>query len=135
MQLFSITTRDGNETVNVDFTSNITVPSYKVNNFDEGDEWVDGNKKKHKNVIRTRVKGNFTLKFLDPQSFNNFFAILNENKVPSGDNAGAVLVSAYVQNENTVKSFYAFISADPADTLPLMADQNYEGFTVQIEEV
>lgn len=136
MQLFSIATRDENdETVNIDFTSNITVPSYKVNEVDISDDWEDGNKKKHKNIVRTQVKGNFTMKFFDIPSFNHFFEVLNANKIATGDNSGAVLINAYVQNKNIVKSFYAFISADPADTLPLIGNTDYEGFDVSIEEV
>lgn len=136
MQLFSIATKDEHdETVNIDYTSNITVPSYKVNEVDISDDWEDGNKKKHKNIVRTQVKGNFTMKFFDILSFNAFFETLNANKVATGDNSGAVLITAYIQNKNITKSFYAFIDADPADTLPLMGSANYEGFEVQIEEV
>lgn len=136
MQLFSIATKDEHdETVNIDYTSNITVPSYKVNEVDISDDWEDGNRKKHKNIVRTQVKGNFTMKFFDISSFNTFFETLNANKIATGDNSGAVLITAYIQNKNITKSFYAFIDADPADTLPLMGSADYEGFEVQIEEV
>ena len=136
MQLFSIATKDEHdETVNIDYTSNITVPSYKVNEVDISDDWEDGNRKKHKNIVRTQVKGNFTMKFFDISSFNAFFETLNANKIATGDNSGAVLITAYIQNKNITKSFYAFIDADSADTLPLMGSADYEGFEVQIEEV
>ena len=136
MQLFSIATKDEHdETVNIDYTRNITVPSYKVNEVDISDDWEDGNRKKHKNIVRTQVKGNFTMKFFDISSFNAFFETLNANKIATGDNSGAVLITAYIQNKNITKSFYAFIDADPADTLPLMGSADYEGFEVQIEEV
>lgn len=134
MQLFSISTIVNGETVNVDFTNNITVPSYKVNDFDIAEEWEDGNKKKHKEIVRSQVKGSFTLKFMDAQSFNHFFEVLNANKVLTGDNSGAVLMNVFVQNKNIVKSIYAFVTADPANTLPYMGAKNYEGFNVQIEE-
>ena len=135
MQLFSIATTVDNETVNKDYTQNITVPSYKVNEFDESDDWEDGNKKKHKYIVRTRIKGSFTMKFFDILTFNDFFETINSSKIQTGDNSGAVLITAYIQNKNITKSFYAFIDADPADTLPLMGSADYEGFEVQIEEV
>lgn len=135
-QLFSIPTKDENEeTVIVDFTRFITVPSYKVNEFDISEDWEDGNKKKHKHIVRTQAKGTFTLKFNTADEFNNFFSIVNQYKIRTGDNSGAVLVNVYLQNKDTVKSIYMFIDADPEDTLPLLGTGSYEGFTVTVEEV
>ena len=127
MQLFSIN--------GTDFTEHITVPSYKVNEFDISDDWEDGNRRKHKNIVRTQIKGTFTLKFTEISDFNNFFSVVNTNKIRSGEYSGACLVSLFVQNKNEVKSTYVFISADPADTLPLFSSPSYEGFDVTVEEV
>ena len=119
----------------IDFTRFITVPSYKVNELDVFDEWEDGNRRKHKYIVRSQIKGSFTLKFTNIDDFNNFFATVNSNKVATGDYAGAVLATVYMVNRNAVKSTYVFITADPADTLPLFASPSYDGFDVTIEEV
>ena len=136
IMLFSIVTRDENQNVeNVDFTQYITVPSYKVNEFDDTEDWKDGNGKKHKNLIRTQIRGTFTLKFFNVTEFNRFFEILEANKIVSGENSCSVLATVYVQNKNIVKTTYVFVTADPADTLPLLGTGSYEGFEVSIEEV
>lgn len=126
-QLFTINSTD--------FTPFITVPSYKVNEFDISDDWEDGNKRKHKYIVRTQVKGSFTMKFQKSTDFNNFFSVIDTNKVTSGEYSGACLASVYVQNKNTVKSVYVYISADPADSLPVLGTADDEGFEVTIEEV
>lgn len=136
MQLFSIVTKDENdEFISIDFTSAITVPSYKVNEFDVSDDWKDGNGVKHKNIVRTRVEGKFTFKFQSVEDFNNFFTVLNENKIATGDYSGSVLANVYVQNKNVVRTTYVFVDADPEDTLPLIGNADYDGFEVTIEEV
>ena len=126
-QLFSIN--------NTDFTPFITVPSYKVNELDISEDWTDGNKRKHTYIVRTQIKGSFTLKFQTPEQFNEFFSIIETNKIRSGEYSGACLTSLFVTNRNTVRSVYIRINADPANTLPLMNSKNYDGFEVQIEEV
>ena len=134
MQLFSIPTIVDNETVIKDYTQHITAPSYKVNEVDVGDEWKDGNSVKHKYIVRTQIKGNFILKFLDIDDFNEFFATLEANKIKTGDHSGTVLCTVYLNNKHITKSAYLFIDADPADTLPLFGAADYDGFEVKIEE-
>ena len=120
---------------NNDFTPFITVPSYKVNEVDISEDWEDGNKRKHKHIVRTQVKGTFTLKFQTPTQFNNFFSVLETNKVASGEYSGACLASLFISNKNLVRSTYVFITSDPADTLPLFNGGTYDGFEVTVEEV
>ncbi len=126
MQLFII-----NET---DFTQFIEVPSYRVNEVDISDDWKDGNYVMHKNIVRSQIKGSFSVKFTNIADFDNFFTVINENKIATGDHSGAVLTSVYVNNKNEVKSAYLFITADPANTKPLFAAPSYDGFEVTIEE-
>lgn len=120
---------------NTDFTPFITVPSYKVSEFDESEDWEDGNKRKHTYIVRTRIKGTFTLKFQTPEQFNNFFSVVETNKIRSGEYSGACLTTLFVNNKNAVRSAYIRINADPADTLPLFNGGDYDGFEVTVEEV
>lgn len=126
MQLFVV-----NET---DFTQFIEVPSYRVNEEDISDDWEDGNRVTHKNIVRTKIKGSFTLKFTNIEDFDNFFAVINANKVATGMHSGAVLASVYINDKDVVKSAYIFVKADPANTKPLFASPSYDGFEVTIEE-
>ena len=134
MQLFSISTTVNNETVNKDYTQHITMPSYKVNEFDETIDWVDGNKRKHKHIVRTRIKGSFTMKFLNVEDFDEFFETLEANKIGSGDHSGAVLCTVYLNKKNITKSAYLFIDTDPANTRPYIGVKKYDGFEVKVEE-
>ena len=118
-----------------DFTQFIEVPSYKVNENDISDDWEDGNRRKHKYIIRSQIKGTFTLKFTNIEDYDNFFSVINENKIATGEYSGAVLASVYVNNKNEVKSAYVVVTADPADTKPLFASPSYDGFEVSIEEL
>ncbi len=136
VQLFSIpTTNENDEIINVDFTRFITVPSYKVLDNDEGEEWEDGNKRKHTEVVRTRVEGTFTMLFTDIRDFHNFFNLIEEKKIKTGDNSASVLCNVYVNNKDIIKTVYVKIKAEPSNTLPLFGTASYEGFPVTIEEV
>ena len=135
MQLFSISTTENNVTVNKDYTNRITVPSYKVNEFDETLDWKDGNLRQRQHIVRTGIKGNFTLKFLTIEEFNEFFETLAANTIGSGVYSGAVLCTVYLVKKNITKSAYLRINADPSDTLPYFGTKNYNGFEVKVEEV
>lgn len=127
MELFTI---DG-----TDFTQFITAPSYKVSRQDVYDEWEDGNRKKHKYIVRSQIKGTFTMKFNDPAEFDKFCKAVEEHKVTSGEYSGSVLASFYLVKQNIVSTSYVFIDFDPADTKPFMGTKDFEGFDVTIEEV
>lgn len=117
-----------------DFTRFIEVPSYRVNETEVADEWVDGNRVTHRHIVRTQVKGTFVLKFTTIEDFNNFFSVVEENKIRVGDYSGAVIATAYMVNRNATHSGYFFIEADPQDTLPIIGRTGWEGFEVTITE-
>ena len=58
-----------------DYTNHITVPSYKVNREKEEEEWVDVTKTKHKEIVRTTVRGDFDIYFDD---INELYAFLDD---------------------------------------------------------
>lgn len=114
----------------VDYTNNIVYPTYKVNNTSVYDEWEDGNRVKHKSFARNKIKGSFTMKFFDAISFNNFFTALKTNRTQ----AGYVLASVFVVNENRLATGNFFIDCEPANVIPQIGMANFEGFDVTIEE-
>lgn len=122
MQLFNIA---GN-----DFTKHITVPSYKVNKHDEYKEWEDENCVIHREIIRTRISGDFTMMFLNKESYYNFINILKRNK----DAGGYTPASLYVNNTDEVVDTKVFISIDPENAIPLIGNESHKGFEVQITE-
>lgn len=123
MQLFNIN--------GTDLTRFIMVPSYKVNEFNIGEEWTDANESDHRDIVRTRVQGSFTLKFHTEDEYWDFMDLVNNNKT-SGD---YLLVTLFLNNKNKVVSKNIFIDFEAANTLPYFGIKEYSGFDVTIKEV
>lgn len=113
-----------------DLTSNITVPSYKVNSHPSYNEWTDANHVRHRDICRRIIRGSFTLLFVKQEDYFEFITLLED--VTEAD--GSTPVSIYVNNLNKVVDTKVFVSIDPANTLPLFGMRSYEGFEVTIEE-
>lgn len=114
----------------VDITQNITVPSYKVNEFSVSSEWNDANEVTHKDVIRKRVKGSFTVLFDNPTDYTNFLQLIDENTTP-GD---YVIATVYLNNKNRVVTRNFFINMEPQNEMPFMGRKELDGFDIDIEE-
>lgn len=120
----------------IDFTNQITVPSYQINRKDVGDTWTDGNKQEHFYVIREQIEGTFTYRPESVEMYHLFCSTIRENKIKTGKNAGAVLASLYINNENTVANTYVRFTFEPANNLPFIdGGMDYEGFEVTVKEV
>lgn len=114
----------------VDLTHNITVPSYKVNEFSVSSEWNDANEVRHKDVIRKRVKGSFTVMFDNITDYNNFLQLIDENTT-SGD---YIIATVFLNNKNRVVTRNFFIDMDPQNEVPFMGRRELDGFDIDIEE-
>lgn len=113
-----------------DYTNNLVVPDYKVNEEDVYEEWDDGNNITHRDVFRQRVSGSFVMFFASQIEFDDFFKVLNDNK----QKGGYVPASLYVTNKNELHSGNYYFSAKPANTKPLYGMKEYEGFVVDVSE-
>lgn len=118
-------------TLALNYTNHILVPTYKVNRFPVYYEWTDANHTLHKEIIRWKVQGSFTMKFDDPDEFDTFLLITSTSGINTD---GTVHASLYANN--AVKEFEGdyFISYDPSNIKPLMGVSSYDGFEVTIEE-
>ena len=114
----------------VDLTKHIVAPSYIMNEKDVYNEWEDANYVKHRNVIRTRIEGKFTMKFMEKEVYYNFLDLMKNNRTSSGD----ILASLYVNNMHKVVSTNVFIEYAPANTIPLFRNGTYNGFEVKVTE-
>lgn len=119
------------KTENLDLTRNIPTPEYNVQNIQNYVEWVDGNYSKHRHLTDTKVQGSFRLKFPTMGDYIRFVEFLKENESKED---GSIVCEAYCNNRNEVKRIHAFLDYEPQNELPLMADKDYEGFDVTIEE-
>lgn len=113
-----------------DLTSNILVPTYKINSHPSYYEWTDANYTKHRDIRRRIIQGDFTIKFVKQEDYFNFITLLENNTEADGSTP----VSIYVNNLNKVSETKVFITIDPTNTLPLYGVRKYDGFQVSIEE-
>ena len=114
----------------VDVTTHITVPSYKVLEYTIGEKWTDANEVDHKDVIRKRAKGSFTVLFNDITEYTNFLSLIEDNTT-TGD---YIIATVYLNNKNTTKTGNFFIEMEPQNEMPFMGCREVEGFDVNIEE-
>lgn len=120
-----------------DLTSHITVPSYKVSEFPVYEEWKDANKVTHRDVIRYRVQGSFTMYFDTDAEYWDFINLIEENRTLDDYVIATVALNNKKDLNNrepkiVTKSFY--ISFDPVNNGPLYQRKAHEGMEVTIEE-
>lgn len=116
---------------NLDLTRVIPTPEYNVQDIQNFVSWVDGNYSIHRHLTDTKAQGTFKLKFPRKEDYFEFveFIKANENKDDK-----SIVCDVYCNNRNEVKRIHAFLDYQPDNELPLMADQEYEGFDVTLEE-
>ncbi len=93
----------------IDITKNIITNSYSMNAEDVYEEWTDANYRKHREVIRQRVGGRFTLKFLTEETYTDFVSLVANCKSASG----SVPVTAFVTNQNREVEAEMYIAFSP----------------------
>lgn len=119
---------------NTDFTSCIVAPTYKVNQVPDYDEWIDANRRKHRNIVRHTIKGTFTMKFASGQQYQTFLNALNTARSNNSDGDEAFDAELFVMNLNRSFTKTVYLSWDPNDFLPFVNRASYDGFEVTIEE-
>lgn len=76
---------DTTSTTEVDYTTNIVVPSYQVIDYDLSESWTDGFGKTHKVVYRSKTAGKFTMQFRSYDEYHEFVDILTSNRSDQED--------------------------------------------------
>lgn len=113
-----------------DYTSNITVPSYDVNNKNIVTEWTDVTKTKHQDVLRTRLEGDFEMLF---DTLEELDAFLDDvaNNITTGN-----YIHAYVYDNKSrqlIESDF-FIDFELKNDRPFYRVKAHDPFQVKIEE-
>lgn len=113
-----------------DYTRFITVPSYKVNREKEEVEWVDVTKTKHKEIVRTRVKGDFSMLF---ETIEDLYSFLDdvENNTTTGNYIHAFV---YEQKRRELVESDYYIDFTLQNDKPYYGIKSRSAFTVNIEE-
>ena len=114
----------------VDMTASVDVQNYGLNREDVYQSWTDGNWTDHRDVVRTRIRGSVTLGFRSETASHNFLAALTS--VQQAD--GTVKLCAYVNNVQTVCSFFAFVDTAGAGRWDLKNSRQWQTLTLTISE-
>lgn len=114
----------------VDYTSNITVPSYKVQSEAVEKTWEDATYTNHTDFLRWRIKGSFTIYFDDADQFHSFLDAL-ENMRGTDNYIPATFYDNYKHNEVTS---YFKITVKLINNLPYYQTKKHEGYEVTVEE-
>ena len=112
------------------YTSNITVPSYKVNKGKETVEWTDVTRTKHKEIVRTKMEGNFSMLFETVEELDNFIDDI-ENNITTGNFIHAFFYDN--KSRKLVESDY-FIDFELQNDRPFYGVKAIDPISVTIEE-
>jgi len=108
-----------------DFTQNVELPSYDVNNEDVNEDWEDANYFTHRVRVRGKASGKLNLIFADLKSYNEFMLLLKRNKERNG------VGTAYVQLQLQINDDIDDLSNDDVSLMRCSVKQGY--FFVKIE--
>ena len=114
---------------NTDITSYVQETTYTMNQFDEYEEWKDGNRTKHRETMRTYVEGSFDLVFVTETAFNNFLTLLNNNTTD-----GVLTITVYVQNINQNKTCQMFKTLENVNDRKISNSYFYKRLTLTLVE-
>lgn len=122
----------------VDYTQNITVPSFKVNMLPQYTEWTDANYTLHRTLKRYVVKGTFTMRFNSKEEYEAFIKNYKQytmNDIETkGSRDGSTYVTIYANNLMGTKQTYVYIDIDPKNSIPVMGTSKDEGIEVTVTE-
>ena len=114
----------------VDMTGAVDIQNYGLNREEEDQRWTDGNWTQHRAVVRTRISGSVVLGFASETSYHNFLAALAAQRQADG----TVKLCAYVNNVQTVCTFFAFVDAAGAGRWDLVNARQWQTLTLTITE-
>lgn len=114
-----------------DITQYVLSESYKINQKNEYNEWTDANRVNHRDIIRTRVEGEFELQFKigDEIPYNNFVALIKDNTV-----SGVLPITVFVNNVNETKEINVFYEYLPVMVKNVRSNKYYKSFKLSLEE-
>lgn len=114
----------------VDMTGYADIQNLALNREDVFQSWTDGNWTDHRDVVRTRIRGTVTLGFRSETTYHSFLSGLAGAKLADG----TVRLQAYVNNVQTVCSFYAFVDTAGAGRWDLVNARQWQTLTLNISE-
>lgn len=112
-----------------DISSYIQESTYNVNEYEDYEQWIDGNRHKRREVMRTYVKGSFDLVFVKASDLTSFLTLMNNNKAN-----GLLTITLYVQNANQNKTCQMFVDFTGKDDRKISTDYFYKKYNMSLLE-
>lgn len=81
----------------IDFTKHIVAPTYDVNYEDVNEDWTNADYVTKRIVPRTKITGSLEMKFLTRYDYNNFLALIKQNRSINGK--GYIQLRVQVNND------------------------------------
>lgn len=99
---YTVSDEDGDHLVYpkdwVDFTNNVSLPSYDVNYEDTNEDWEDANYFTHRVRVRSKIDGKLELLFSDLSRYNQFIYLLKRSKECNGNGTAYVELKLQVND-------------------------------------
>lgn len=114
----------------VDYTQHILVPSYNVQRKPVTKEWEDATYTKHKDLLRWRLEGSFTIYFDDVGELGSFLD--NLTNMRGVDNY--IEADLYDNDTRTLKHSFYSIDVSLVNDKPYYGRKKHDGYSVSIEE-
>lgn len=113
-----------------DISEHILADSYNVNEENRYEQWEDANGVLHRILLRSRVKGSFSMKFKTETAYNTFVELLNTSKRVDG----SIMCSVYVNNMAGFKAGDYFYTLTATMRRSIDTGKKYSKVQFKIEE-
>ena len=117
---------------NNDYSANVVANNYNINLEDVVQEWTDGGQVLHRDVVRQRIQGTFTMFFKEAEDLAEFLDRLKAVKTLRG----TYPIKIKVNNDSIteMQSINAFVDLKPTRHRDLKWRDAYDPFEVTIQE-
>ena len=103
-------------------------PEHKVNRTDVFESWTDGNWIEHRQLLRTRISGQVTLRFTQPTDYSAFIALLTSERTADG----YYPITVWCSNTNTSETLNAFLEVEGTTRWDVTTPRVFNGVTIRI---
>lgn len=115
---------------NTDYTSHINAQDFRVNNNEVFSSWTDINGSEHRDHIRKKISGRFTLGYSSLTDYATAVAALESALATNGYAACQV----YAVNDGTTHSINAYLTFEGLGKYDFKNDRQWQTLEVQITE-
>lgn len=113
-----------------DFSAWVKSETYTVDRTDVYQTWTDGNWTDHREVVRTRVQGTFSISFSRQAAFEAFIAALTSERNADGYYS----VSVFPASVGALQTIDAFIDFAGSTKWDVTCPRKWQGGTVTITQ-